>query len=167
MARDPFFITEDFAMKFCKSTCLGFFVVCIASMGILGAAIISGSEKQTAVNKPTLRRLTAKFKGSERTVDQDMETQMVFRPGKKAEMTACVKSGNKTYSLEMTVNSILDDKSTFHVIEAKFIEKLGNAKPQILHHPRVRTVERVPAVVEIRSVDGEGFSFEILIEPID
>jgi hypothetical protein len=148
-----------------KSSPFRFVMGCVASMAILGMAFIYASEKPKGGEKHDLRRI-AKIKGSTGTVDQNMEAQMIFQPGKQSEMKISVKSGNKTYSLEMTVSSTVDIEEPWHSIEAKFVEQIGTGKPVIQYQPRLRTIEGVPAAVEIRTASGEGFSFEILIEPI-
>lgn len=153
-------------MKLSKSKSFRLLMVCIGSMGIFGVAMISASDKPMAGGRRNLRRIAVKFKGSEGTYDQNMEAQMVFQPGKNVEMKTCVKSGNKTYSLEMNVSSFLDTEPPWHTIEAQFVEQIGKAAPQTLHHPRLRTVEGEPVIHEIRRASDEGFSLEIHIEPI-
>lgn len=153
-------------MKYGKSSSILLVVGCVTSIGILGMALICASEKPKAGHKNDLRRI-AKIKVSTGIVDQAMEGQMVFQPGKESEMKMSTKSGNKAYSLELTVNSEVDIDEPWHLIDAKLVEQVGNARPVIQHRPRLRAIEGVPAALEIGTVSGQGFSFEILIEPIN
>lgn len=139
----------------------------IASGGLFGMALIFAADRPKEVSSNSSRRVI-KIKRSSHIVDQSMEAQATFDPSKKSEICLSVKSGETSYRLETLVSRLeAADKSNqdtgpqHFYIESKLIEQKGDSKPEVLSRPNIRTVEGIPAVAQIRSVSGKGFTFEI------
>lgn len=125
------------------------------------------SAEDTAGSTP-IERL-AKIKVTKQLSGKKTETatQIVFQPGKRAEMKVVgTKSGDTTSSIEIVVNSMMDKQPLQHLIEVKMKEQIGDQEPSILAAPKVLTLEGQTASIYIGEENGDGIKIDLLVEPV-
>ena len=94
-------------------------------------------------------------------------TQVAFAPGKKAEMKlGGSKSGDKTSSIELAVDSTSGVLPRQHLIEIKVKEQVGDKAPSLLAAPKLLTLEGQPASIQIADENGDGIKIEVLVESV-
>lgn len=127
----------------------------------------ASAEEATAVS--TTSELIAKIKLVRQLAGKKTETatQVVFQPGKRAEIKiGGTKSGDTTSSIEIVVKSMLDKQPPQHLIEVKMKEKIGDNKPSMLSAPKLLTLEGQPASIQVGEENGDGIKIELLVEPV-
>ena len=136
----------------------------IVSVAVLGMA----SSILAAESKTTTERI-AKIKVVKTVAGKKTEiaTQIVFQPGKRAEMKiGGTKSGDTTSTIEIAVNSKLNEQPIQHLIEVKIIEQTGNQEPSIMSAPKLLTQESRQASIRVGQENGDGIEIDLIVEPV-
>lgn len=138
-----------------------FMIVSVAVLGM--ASSILAAESKTTTERIAKIKVVKTIAG-EKT---EIATQIVFQPGKRAEMKiGGTKSGDTTNTIEIVVNPRLNEKPIQHLIEFKIIEQIGNEEPSILAAPIILTQEGQQASIQIGEKNGDGISIDLIVEPV-
>lgn len=130
--------------------------------------LLSASAEEVTAGSAKSERI-AKIKVVKQLAGKKTETatQIVFQPGKRAEMKiGGTKSGDSTSRIEIVVNSMLDKQPHQHLIEVKIMEQIGDNEPSILSAPKLLTHDGQPASIQIGEENGDGIKIDLIVEPV-
>jgi hypothetical protein len=137
-----------------RNVVTGFFLIAAFTFVVICKSVASDAASALQPQR-VLKFKTSDAKGL------DLATQIRFRPSAASTMQVSVQSGDKTIRIEFTVKSDFTPDAVAHTVKARYMEQIGKSKPEILRKPQIRTLEGVPAVLQIND-----FLLEILIEPV-
>lgn len=146
-------------MKAWKRTSVRTAVTGLVLIATLTMVIVCTSAESTVTSAQHSERVF-KFKTFD-AAGMDVSTQMRFQPSAASTMQVSMQSGDRTFRIEFTVKSVFGPDAICHDVQARYIEQIGRSKPEILRKPRIRTLEGIPAYVQL----GD-FHLEISIEPV-
>lgn len=140
---------------------------------VLAAALITtfnptiGSADNTGGAAATDRVVIIKVVKQSGGKKTETATRVAFTPGKKAEVKLGEsKSGDKTSSIELVVDSISGARPPQHLIEIKVKGHVGDKAPSLLAAPKLLTLEGQPASIQIADENGDGIKIEVLVESV-
>lgn len=97
----------------------------------------------------------------------ELAAELKFQPGKRAKFkVGGAKSNDTTTTIELAVDSKLNEQPVQYLFEVKVIEQNGNEEPSILAAPKLVADQSQQACIQIGEENGDGIKIELVVEQV-